>query len=136
MPRYSSTKVIMTPELKKALEGFTPEEIKTGRLKSSRPSSGIPLDPSTLRQTLQTAMAEAKVGQVLEQARKARGQTLAEVGKKLGLSRARISQREKADSLAIGDVVAQAGALGYDVRIVLEPRQGGEPIAAQLSTKL
>ncbi len=133
MPKISDTKIIMTPELIALVNQFSPEEIETGFLKT-RPgtSAGIPLDVKGLRGHVQSLVEQATIGELLERARKEKGETQTSVGKKLGVTRGRMSQRENAKSLPLRDVVLQADALGYDVRLVLEPRDGGKSLEARL----
>ena len=133
MPKISDTKITMTPELVALLNQFSPEEIETGLLRA-RPGTtpGMPLEVKGLRRNLQNLLEQATVGELLERARKEKEETQTSVGQKLGVTRGRMSQRENAKSLPLRDVVLQADALGYDVRLVLEPRDGGKSLEARL----
>jgi hypothetical protein len=65
------------------------------------------------------------VGQLIEQARKARGLGKRELARKLATTHSRISRLEQSENLELRSLLAVAQALGYDLSIGLIPREGG-----------
>lgn len=87
-----------------------------------------------VKDTLADAALERSVSDLLSRARHESSLTLAEVGERLGVSRARASQLEHPDAnLELKTLMRLADALGYDVVLALKPRTGtGAPLAAKL----
>jgi DNA-directed RNA polymerase specialized sigma subunit len=111
------TGMIETLDLAQLPEGLT-EEWTVGQLK----------------EVLADAALERSVSDLLSRARLESSLTLAEVGERLGVSRARVSQLEHPDAnLELKTLMRLADALDYDVVLALKPRTGtGQPIAAEL----
>ena len=87
-----------------------------------------------VKEVLADAALERSVSDLLSRARLESSLTLAEVGKRLGVSRARVSQLEHPDAnLELKTLIRLADALDYDIVLALKPRTGtGEPLAAEL----
>ena len=60
-------------------------------------------------------------GELLAHARRQNQQTLDVVGRSAGVTRARVQQIEHSDNVELSTLVKIAAALGYPVRIRLEP---------------
>ena len=69
----------------------------------------------------------------LERARARGGRTLASIGEKVGVTRARIQQLERSTNIEIATFVRVAKACGYEVSVHLRPlRSGFPPLSAVL----
>ncbi len=115
------------PEVEEMLNSLTDEEIETGIIKSR---GSIPVDdtPGTtfeeFKAMLEDALLTKSVGEAIERARKDKNLTLEEVGQRVGVSRMRISQLEKAENIALSTLVRVASAMGYKVQIALQSEDG------------
>jgi DNA-directed RNA polymerase specialized sigma subunit len=124
MRKYKDT----TPKLNALLNDLTEEEIETGILKSSN----VPIDErmfpevsfEEFKAMLEEAIVVKNVTKALEQARKEKNLTLEEVGRRVGVSRARIKQLETSENIEISTLVRVASAMGYKVQIVLTSEDG------------
>ncbi len=86
-----------------------------------------------LQQTLETAVIESRVGDLLRQARLQRGLTGEEAGALIGVKRARVSQMENnGDVLQLQNLVQYAQSLGFDVQLSFIPRSGGSVLSREL----
>lgn len=87
-----------------------------------------------VKEILADAALERSVSDLLSRARRESSLTLAQVGERLGVSRARVSQLEHPDAnLELKTLMRFADALEYDVVLAFKPRTGdGEPLAAEL----
>jgi HTH-type transcriptional regulator / antitoxin HipB len=124
MRKYKDT----TPKLNALLNDLTEEEIETGILKSSN----VPIDErmfpevsfEEFKAMLEEAIVVKHVTEALEQARKEKNLTLEEVGRRVGVSRARIKQLETSENIEISTLVRVASAMGYKVQIALTSEDG------------
>ena len=92
------------------------------------------LSPERLSQTVDEALLERRLSDVLREARVRQGLTGTEAGALLGVGRSRISRIEReAHRLELGNLIRYAAALGYGVRLELIPEAGGEALVARLS---
>ena len=92
------------------------------------------LSPERLEGTVDEALLERRLSDVLREARVSQGLTGTEAGALLGVGRSRISRIEhEADRLELGNLIRYAAALGYGVRLELVPEAGGEALVARLS---
>ncbi len=67
------------------------------------------------------AVVNGSVGNLLAEARREAGRSLADIGSKGGVSRARIQQIENSENIEVATLVRVASACGYDVAITLRP---------------
>ncbi len=107
-----------------------------------------PVIPDHLQPVTETSLAELEaiieagvlartIGELLETARTTRGVGVRELARRLGVDHARVKQLEHAGRGRPGNVelrslTRQAEALEYRVRIILEPKDGGPILTAQL----
>ena len=92
------------------------------------------LSPERLSETVDEALLERRLSDVLREARVRQGLTGTEAGALLGVGRSRISRIEReAHRLELGNLIRYAAALGYGVRLELIPEAGGEALVARLS---
>ncbi len=116
-----------TPALNKMLNMLTEEEIETGFLKGH---DSMPVDDTPgatfeeFKAMLEDALLTKSVGEAIEKARKDKNLTLEEVGQRVGVSRMRISQLEKAENIELSTLVRVASAMGYKVQIALQSEDG------------
>jgi ribosome-binding protein aMBF1 (putative translation factor) len=76
-----------------------------------------------LEQRLQTELLDHNIGEMLRQARQKNGLTGAELAKRLGISKVRVSQLERVGSkVEVSTLVRVANALGYDLQVKLVER--------------
>lgn len=81
---------------------------------------------------LDKTLAHAMLGELLSEARRERGLTMQAVSEKSGVSRGRIAQIEGKANLELQTFVRQAGVLGYDVVVTLQPRDKGKEALSAL----
>ncbi len=67
------------------------------------------------------AVVDGSTGNLLAEARHEAGRSLADIGHRGGVSRARIQQIEKSENIEVATLVRFASACGYDVAITLRP---------------
>ncbi len=67
------------------------------------------------------AVVDGSVGNLLAEARNEAGRSLADIGHRGGVSRARIQQIERSENIEVATLVRFASACGYDVAITLRP---------------
>jgi hypothetical protein len=80
---------------------------------------------------IEDVVINATTGELLAQARG--GRTLASIGEKVGVTRARIQQLERSTNIEIATFVRVAKACGYEVSVRLRPlRSGLPPLSAVL----
>ena len=92
------------------------------------------LSLAALSETVDEALLERRLSDVLREARVRQGLTGTEAGALLGVGRSRISRIEReAHRLELGNLIRYAAALGYGVRLELIPEAGGEALVARLS---
>lgn len=121
------------PEVEEMLNSLTDEEIETGIIKNR---GSLPVDdtPGTtfeeFKAMLEDALLTKSVGEAIEKARKDKNLTLEEVGQRVGVSRARISQLEKAENIELSTLVRVASAMGYKVQIALQAEDGKVIVAS------
>jgi predicted XRE-type DNA-binding protein len=113
------------PEVEKMLNMLTDEEIETGILKGpdfEDDSPGATFEE--FKAMLEDVLLTKSVGEAIEKARKDKNLTLEEVGQRVGVSRMRISQLEKAENIELSTLVRVASAMGYKVQIALQSEDG------------
>lgn len=92
-----------------------------------------PWTVNQIKEVVAGAVLEHTVGELLRRARHNSRLTLADVGARLGVSKGRVSQLEKANvNLELKTLARTAAALGYDLVVGLKPRSDGEPLFAEL----
>ncbi len=82
--------------------------------------------PITVDQ-LEAVCITGSVGELLAHARRQNQQSLDVVGRSAGVTRARVQQIEHSDNVELSTLVKIAAALGYRVRIRLEPVNAALP---------
>jgi DNA-binding phage protein len=76
-----------------------------------------------LAEELEEAVVADSVGELLARARKETGRSLRDVVGAAGLSHARVRELEQSSNVEVATLVRVAEALGYCVKIVLEPKK-------------
>lgn len=90
-------------------------------------------DKGGLESMLQEALIADSVAHALKLAREQTQLTATELAKRRGLSKGRLSKIENgALNPTVGTLAEHADALGYDVMVVLTPRQSGKAIEVAL----
>jgi hypothetical protein len=82
------------------------------------------------------AVVANSVGEMLARARKESGQTLRDVGTAAGVSHGRVRELERSSNLEVATLTRMAEAMGYEVKIILEPRQDVRPGARRITADL
>ena len=91
------------------------------------------MTPLEMAQTVQTELILRSVGQLLSLARQQSGLSQAALAAEAGVGRSWINQAERKEYLELPSLVRLAGAMGYQVRISLEPTiSGRKPLHADL----
>ncbi len=104
-------------ELMRLLDEAGEEETVAGGV----PVNGDGYAPHSIRD----ALVRRSVGEALAAVRAETGSSLRGAGNASGLSHTRIQQIEASINVEVATVVRVAAALGYGVRIVLEPKPDG-----------
>lgn len=113
------------PEVEEMLNMLTEEEIETGILKGRGFEDDTPgATFEEFKAMLEDALLTKSVGEAIERARKDKNLTPEEVGQRVGVSRMRISQLEKAENIELSTLVRVASAMGYKVQIALQSEDG------------
>lgn len=86
------------------------------------------LDPHTLEQHIEELHTAETVGAALSAARGARHLAAREVGRRLGVSGARIVKLERGINAELFTVGRYAEAVGYRACLTLKPQEGGGPV--------
>jgi hypothetical protein len=74
---------------------------------------------------LSHAIVADSVGEMLAKARKESGQSLRRVGLVAGVSHGRVRELERSSNLEVATLTRMAEAMGYEVKIIFEPRRPG-----------
>lgn len=85
---------------------------------------------------LSDAIVADSVGEMLARARKESGQSLRHVGTAAGVSHGRVRELERSSNLEVATLTRMAEAMGYEVKIILEPRGQGRPGARRITADL
>jgi hypothetical protein len=85
---------------------------------------------------LSDAIVADSVGEMLARARKESGQSLRHVGTAAGVSHGRVRELERSSNLEVATLTRMAEAMGYEVKIILEPRGHGRPGARRITADL
>ena len=90
----------------------------------------VPTESSTPDE-IEEVIINGTTGDLLARARG--GRTLASIGEKVGVTRARIRQLERSTNIGVGTVVRVAQACGYEVSVHLRPLHSDlSPLSAVL----
>jgi len=89
------------------------------------PVEGEGYTAEELEQELEEAIVAESIGDLLARAREQSGKSLRAAGRAAGISHTRVSELERSSNIEIATLARVADTLGYDVKIVLEPKQGG-----------
>jgi DNA-binding phage protein len=100
------------------------------------PVPGQGYSAEALAEEYAEAVVAESVGQLIAVARKETGRSLRDVGAAAGVSHGRVREVEHSSNVEIATLVRVADALGYDVRIVLEPRGAGRQTARRITAAL
>lgn len=91
--------------------------------------------PEQIVEELNAALVARSVGDLIARARVEAGLSLSKVGSEVGVSRGRINQLERSENIEVSTLVRLAEALGYQVKISLEPRVAGrKPLTVNLDS--
>lgn len=110
--------------MEELLNLLTNEEIETGIIKPRFESKSEGTSFDEFKAMLEEAIVVKHVTEALEQARKEKNLTLEEVGRRVGVSRARIKQLETSENIEVSTLVRVASAMGYKVQIALVAEDG------------
>jgi DNA-binding phage protein len=89
-----------------------------------------------IAEELAEALVADSVGELIAKARKETGRSLRDVGAAVGVSHGRVRELEQSTNVEVATLVRVAGALGYRVRIVLEPSEESRPGSRRLTADL
>jgi len=93
----------------------------------------VPESASGFAADVQDALTAETVAHALKLARQQTHLSAAELARRRGVSRGRLSQLENgAVNPTVGTLAEHAGALGYDVTVTLTPRRAGKTIQVDL----
>jgi len=125
----------MTEEVATLRERFTADEIASGVVKRSESAGPIGRSFDEFQGALADALLQDSLSTVLQSARSAAHLSLADVAKRLSVSRGWIHQLERdGANLQIATLARLADALGYDVRVTFVARDEERPaLSAPLS---
>jgi DNA-binding phage protein len=98
------------------------------------PVAGGGYTAEELAQEFGEAVVADTVGELIAKARKETGRSLRAVGAAVGVSHGRVRELEQSSNVEISTLVRVAGAMGYGVKIVLEPNDEGRDREARDST--
>jgi DNA-binding phage protein len=100
------------------------------------PVPGAGYTARELAEELAEALVADSVGELLAKAREETGRSLREVGAAVGVSHGRIRELEQSSNVEVATLVRVARAMGYGVKIVLEPSKEGRPGRRRLTADL
>jgi DNA-binding phage protein len=100
------------------------------------PVSGAGSTVQELADELAEALVADTVGELIAKARKETGRSLRDVGAAAGVSHGRVRELEQSSNVEIATLVRLAEALGYGVKIVLEPNEKSQPGVRRLTADL
>ena len=106
-------------ELMALLEELGEAEVVTG----VSPVEGEDYTADDFAEELEEAEIAESVGQLLQKAREEAGRSLRQAGEAVGVSHTRVRELEHSSNIEVATLARVAEALGYSVRIVLEPRR-------------
>ena len=89
-----------------------------------------------LAEELAEALVADSVGELIAKARKETGRSLRDVGAAVGVSHGRVRELEQSSNIEVATLVRVAEALGYGVKIVLEPSNKSRPGFRRLTADL
>ena len=93
----------------------------------------VPESASGFAPDVQDALTAETVAHALKLARQQTHLSAAELARRRGLSKGRLSQLENGSvNPTVGTLAKHAGALGYDVTVTLTPRRAGKTIQVDL----
>ena len=99
------------------------EELGDGAVVTGAPPvAGGGYTADELAEELQEAVVADSVGQLLKRAREESGRTLRDAGAIVGVSHSRVNELEHSSNVEVATLARVAEALGYSVRILLEPK--------------
>jgi DNA-binding phage protein len=114
---------VKTPDAK--MSGQTHSQDRKAEVRAALQLDSEPTDE------IEDVVINATTGELLARARG--GRTLASIGEKVGVTRARIQQLERSTNIEIATFVRVAKACGYEVSVRLRPlRPGLPPLSAVL----
>jgi len=88
--------------------------------------AGPQTTPAEIAEAVQTELVARNVGELLSQARRQSGLSQSALAEKAGVGRSWVNQAERKEYLELPSLVRLAGAMGYRVRIELEPKEDGK----------
>lgn len=95
------------------LKGMPAGSIIVGNTENATPYSA-----AELKQQLSEALLAGSIGDLLREARSRRGFTGIELAKKLGISKMRVSQLERAElNIEVATLARVASVLGYELKV-------------------
>jgi len=101
------------------------------------PVEGEGYTADELAEELEEAVVADSVGELLLKAREETGRSLRQAGAAIGVSHARVREMEHSSNIELATLARVAEALGYRVRIVLQPkavRSNGERFLSRRRT--
>lgn len=100
------------------------------------PVPGTGYSTNDLARELSEAIVADSVGEMIAKARKESGQSLRDVGIIAGVTHARVRELERSSNVEVATLTRLADAMGYSVKIVLEPQRHRRPSARRITADL
>ncbi|HEY0152266.1 MAG TPA: helix-turn-helix transcriptional regulator [Longimicrobium sp.] len=100
------------------------------------PVAGDGYSAADIARELSDAIVADSVGELIARARKESGQSLRDVASMAGVSHGRVREMERSSNLEVATLTRMADAMGYEVKIILEPRRHGRPGARRIAADL
>ncbi|MGI9181066.1 MAG: helix-turn-helix domain-containing protein [Longimicrobiaceae bacterium] len=97
---------------------------------------GVGYTAQELAEEFAEAVVADSVGELIAKARKETGRSLRDVGAAVGVSHGRVRELEHSSNVEIATLVRVAAAMGYGVKIVLEPSRESRPGTRRLTADL
>jgi len=122
----------VTPELAALLDEFTDDEIASGVVMAPKEAlEGAPVSIEGMEAAYERAVLTESLSRLLRLARNSQELSLAELGRLLHVSKARVHQlEEEGANLEVSTLCRYADALGYDVLLTFKERDDGKTITA------
>lgn len=106
-----------------------------GVVTGAPPVEGEGYTADELAEELQEAVVAESVGELLRKAREESGRSLRDAGAMVGVSHSRVRELEHSSNVEVATLARVAEALGYKVRIMLEPKRATEKGGGTLERK-
>lgn len=134
--RNNETPVDLTDRIRELNNRFTREEIETGIVITNRQAPEGAHTAGNFEEAYTEALITRTIGEMFRTIRQAEGSSLSGAADRLGVSKGRVAQIEKADAnLRMTTLQQTAKSYGYKVQVTLVPEDDSkQPIMAELPT--